>query len=94
MSGEVFVLPAVLGIEQAGALKQDLLTLAALADPVEIDGSAVQQATTAPLQLLAAFARERHARAAPLQWRSVSPSLHSAAATLGIAAALGIKDSA
>jgi len=90
MTAEVFVLPSVLGMEQAAMLKQDLLTLAAMPDPVEIDGGAVQQIGTAPLQLLVAFARERHARSAPLSWRDVSESLHNAATTLGVAAALAL----
>ena len=94
MTAEVFVLPAALGMEQAASLKQDLLSLCAMSGAVELDGSAVQQVGTAPLQLLAAFARERTARAAPMQWRAISEPLRGAAATLGIAAALGFKDSA
>jgi len=92
MTAEVFVLPAILGMEQAASLKQDLVSLAAMSGPIELDGSAVQQIGTAPLQLLVALAQERKARSASMQWRSVSEPLQSAAATLGIASALGFKD--
>lgn len=90
MTAEVFVLPAVLGMEQAGSLKQDLLALVVM-NEVELDGSAVQQVATAPLQLLVAFARERQSRTAPTRWRGVSESLHSVATTLGVADALQLK---
>ncbi len=85
MTAEVFVLPAILGMEQAASLKQDLVSLAAMSGAIELDGSAVQQIGTAPLQLLVAFARERNQRSAPMRWRAVSDSLRSAAATIGLA---------
>ncbi|HZP12982.1 MAG TPA: STAS domain-containing protein [Nevskiaceae bacterium] len=91
MTAEVFVLPALLGMEQAASLKQDLVSLAAMSGAIELDGSAVQQIATAPLQLLAAFARERQSRAAPMRWRGVSDPLHSAATTLGVTDALQLQ---
>jgi ABC-type transporter Mla MlaB component len=83
-------LPADLGIEHAAALKALLLPVAAQAVTVRIDGAAVSRLHAAPLQLLAAFWRDRRDRGLATDWVQASTSLREAAATLGLAGLLNL----
>jgi anti-anti-sigma regulatory factor len=88
MSVAVLSLPARLTVDQAALLKEQLLAQADVPGMLEIDGLAVDQAETAGLQLLLAFAIARQSGNLGLRWRGASESLRSAAVAMGISAQL------
>ena len=57
---------------------------------VQIDGSAVDRADTAALQLLAVFVRDMRAEARAVEWVGCSVGLRKAANGLGLSMALGL----
>ncbi len=75
-------------------LKSALCALLAHEGPVTLDAAAVERIDTAALQLLAAFVRDRRLAGAALQWRAVSPALHSAARLLGMDTMLALDEAA
>jgi hypothetical protein len=77
-------LPSDLGIEQAAALKALLRPVVTEPAAVRIDGGAVGRLHAAPLQVLAAFWRDRRDHGLTTCWAQTSTGLREAAATLGL----------
>jgi ABC-type transporter Mla MlaB component len=71
-------------VAEAGSLKASLVRLVSQAKPVTLDVSALQRIDAAGLQLLAAFVRDRRARARAVEWRGRAPALEAAAKLLGL----------
>lgn len=86
----VVMLPDALGIEQAAALKCTLLEVVSMPQAVTLDGSAVREVHTAPLELLGLFWRERAQLGCKTRWQSPSAVLCEAAAQLGLNSLLGL----
>lgn len=84
------VLAETLGIEQAAQLKSTLLAALAAPGVLTLDGSAVRELHTAPLELLVLFWRERRQLGRETRWQSPSAALREAATQLGITALLGL----
>ena len=82
------VLGASCTIQDARALREQMLAQAAHAGPFEIDGSAVQQIDTAGVQLVVAFALDCLERNVPYVWKGRSPALDDAIRVLGVGALL------
>ena len=81
----VVVLPADCRIAAQAALKAELLGALEQGAIVMLDGSQVERADTAALQLLVLFRRELQARGGTLDWRGASEALNEAAGLLGLA---------
>ncbi|MBI2382659.1 MAG: STAS domain-containing protein [Gammaproteobacteria bacterium] len=77
-------LPAVLSIAGAAALHQALVSCLDKRQLIELDASAVLEADTAGLQLLAAFLRDRRESGRDVRWKNVSEPLVRAAGMLGL----------
>ncbi len=84
------VLPAVLDISGAEALKAQLITLLESPEAPCLDGSAVESADTASLQVLQAVQAALAARQQAIAWHKPSASLSNAARTLGLQIELGL----
>jgi len=82
------VLPASCTIKEAQSLKAHLLAQLELPGPCEIEGGDVQQADTAGVQLVLAFALECLERNLPYSWKSRSPVFEEAVRVLGVGALL------
>lgn len=80
----VLVLPEQLHISEVESLKDRLLPRLADAGPIVVDGSAVERADGASLQLLCAFVRTAQERGIGIQWQGRSAGLTEAATTLGL----------
>ncbi len=61
-------------------------------DGVRVDGSAVQSADTAGLQLLVALRRDALANGNSFAWHGTSPTLLEVGAVLGLSASLGFTE--
>jgi anti-anti-sigma regulatory factor len=72
-------------IREADQLKQQLLEHLDAPEPLFVDGSAVEKADTAGVQLLVAFALDCMERGISFGWPGRSRALESAIATLGVA---------
>ena len=81
----VVVLPPDCRIAAQAALKAELLGVLEKGAIVVLDGSQVERADTAALQLLVLFRRELQARGGTLDWRGASEALNEAAGLLGLA---------
>jgi anti-anti-sigma regulatory factor len=81
----VVVLPADCRIAAQAALKAELLGALKQGAIVVLDGSQVERADTAALQLLVLFQRELQARGGTLGWRGASEAINEAAGLLGLA---------
>jgi phospholipid transport system transporter-binding protein len=81
----VVVLPADCRIAAQAALKAELLGALEKGAIVVLDGSQVERADTAALQLLVLFRRELQARGGRLGWRGASEAINEAAGLLGLA---------
>ena len=81
----VVVLPADCRIAAQAALKAELLGALEKGASVTLDGSQVERADTAALQLLVLFRRELQARGGTLDWRGTSEAINEAAGLLGLA---------
>jgi anti-anti-sigma regulatory factor len=77
-------LPANIGIREGGALKEQLLPLLGLDDPVAIDVSDVQRIDTVGLQLLFAFCRDRTAEKRSVIFQGDSEAMRTAVAVLNL----------
>lgn len=79
-----------LGIEEAGALQQQLL--AAVDEPrvVELDAHDVRDIHTAALELFCLFCRDRRAAGRVTRWADPSDTLRSAATLLGMTTLLAL----
>lgn len=84
------VLPAEIGIQEAEALRLELLALIASGAPVVIGAAAVQRIGTAGLQVLASLAKTLDANGVPLTLREPTAALIDAARCLGLHGLLGI----
>ena len=82
-----------LGIREAAELRERLLA-AIEAGSLVLDGSAVERADSAGLQLLVSLQRSLAARGETLTYRGVSPALADAAKILGLTAACCLPDGA
>ena len=80
----VIVLDSKLCIKDIHQLKESLAAALESDEPVVIDGSAVESADTAALQLLTAFAIVAHGRPGTLTWKSASPALQELASMLDL----------
>jgi len=74
----------VLDIAIAADLREALLEALRGGQPVTLDGSAVERADTAALQVLAAFFQDARSRGIPVRWHSPSAALLQAATLLGM----------
>jgi phospholipid transport system transporter-binding protein len=81
----VVVLPADCRIAAQAALKAELLGALEKGAIVVLDGSQVERADTAALQLLVLFRRELQACGGRLGWRGASEAINEAAGLLGLA---------
>ncbi|NLC61786.1 MAG: STAS domain-containing protein [Gammaproteobacteria bacterium] len=78
-----------LGIDASGALKT-ALAAHLHAPSVELDAGGVERVHTAGLQVLLAWWQARESAGRQTRWSGCSETLRSAAATLGLATALGL----
>lgn len=76
-------LAAELGIDQAVALKAELLAQLDDEAPVRIDAAAVRRVHAASLQLLCLYCRERRAAGRSVEFLQASDSLRQSAALFG-----------
>ena len=83
-STDVLRLAAQCGIRECSALRQELLALLDVPEPVAIDAGAVQRADTTTLQLLFAFERDRAAHGLKVTWEARSAAFSQAATQLGL----------
>jgi anti-anti-sigma regulatory factor len=83
-------LAAQICIVQAADLHRLLVSRLAAAQPIEIDGSRVEEIDTAILQLLASLWRTAGDRGVACSWRGVSESLRYAANLIGVAGVLAL----
>ncbi|MDA8348001.1 MAG: STAS domain-containing protein [Pseudomonadota bacterium] len=90
----LLVLQAECTLTDAAELKSALCRLSDHDGTVTLDAAAVERIDTAALQLLAAFVRDRRLAGAALQWRAVSPAVHSAARLLGMDTMLALNEAA
>jgi anti-anti-sigma regulatory factor len=81
-------LPARLDIQNAAALKAALLPFESEPSAIEIDGSAVEAADTAGLQLLVALVHGRRTAQRDVRWSARSDALFHAVTQLGLGSAL------
>jgi anti-anti-sigma regulatory factor len=77
-------LPMRATLRECMALKQQLLGLVESAESVTIDVTDVELIDTAALQLLFAFGRERIAKGLSTCWQGDSPTVRTAATTMGL----------
>lgn len=81
----------MLDISVVTELRAHLLEALAAKYPVRLDGSAVERADTAVLQVLTAFFQDARAQDISVQWTSASDALIRSAELLGIADILVLK---
>ena len=86
---DVVTLDSDLGIEHCAALKEALAGHLD-ASQRQVDAGAVRRVHAAGLQVLVAWWRDREAAGCRTQWAACSETLHAAATTLGLDAALGL----
>ncbi len=89
-SSLVIKLPAELGIEEAGGLRQLLAKDVADSRTVTLDASEIQRIHAAALQLFCMFCKDRRKAGRDVSWREPSPALRSAAALLGATTLLSL----
>ncbi len=89
-SSAVVKLPADLGIEQAGSLRETLLKNLNDARNVTLDASEIQRIHAAALQLFCMFCKDRRAAGREVSWREPSLALRSAATLLGATTLLSL----
>jgi ABC-type transporter Mla MlaB component len=77
-------------LREAAALQASLVAAASDADPLTLDGGAVQRIDTAGLQLLVALARHQAAAGHRLEWQAASSELLRCSDRLGLIDALGL----
>lgn len=77
-------LPANCTVQDAAALKRELLALASVAAPIALDARGAERVDTATVQLLCAFVRDRTANNLAVQWLGHSPAIAEAARLLGV----------
>lgn len=82
--GTCIQLGATCTIREAGDLKQQLLAHLEAPPPLFIDGSAVERADTASVQLLVAFSLDCMERGIEYGWAGRSPALNRAIDLLGV----------
>ena len=75
-------------LRDANALKEQLLKLKDMAEPVTLEVGAVQRIETANLQVLGAFVRDRVKAGRRVHWSGESPALSQAIRLLGLNALL------
>lgn len=81
----------MLDISVVGELRVLLLEALAAKQSVVLDGSAVERADTAALQVLTAFFQDARSQDIVVQWSSASEALIHSAELLGIADILDLK---
>jgi anti-anti-sigma regulatory factor len=80
-----YVLPEVLDIAAAPALKEGLIEAGSATDQITVDGSKVERVSTPVVQVLAAAARDFTAEGRSFQLRDASQPLVFAFEDLGLA---------
>ncbi len=86
----VVKLPADVGIEEAGNLRETLLKNLNDARKVTLDASEIQRIHAAALQLFCMFCKDRRAAGREVSWREPSQALKGAAALLGATTLLSL----
>lgn len=86
----VIPLPAELSIEDAGALRQQLIAHVDDEATVTFSAADISRIHTAALQLFCLFCRDRRAAGRSVHWSRPSPALRSAAALLGATTLLAL----
>lgn len=89
-SSVLIKLPADLGIEQAGSLRETLLKNLNDAKNVTLDASEIQRIHAAALQLFCMFCKDRRAAGRDVSWREPSLALKGAATLLGATTLLSL----
>lgn len=89
-SSLVIKLPAELGIEEAGGLRQMLAKDVADQRVVTLDASDIQRIHAAALQLFCMFCKDRRKAGRDVSWREPSAALRGAAALLGATTLLSL----
>lgn len=82
----------MLDISMVAELRALLLEALAAKQPVMLDGSAVERADTAVLQVLTAFFQDARSQDIAVQWSSASEALTRSAELLGIADILDLNE--
>lgn len=83
-------LPADLHMGGVEALRQTLVEQVKADAPLVIDGAAVDRVSTAGIQLLVAFFRDRGSAQKPTSWTQISDALRDAIQWLGLAEHLAL----
>ena len=89
---EALCLPATLDLTGADALLGRLQDRFARDDALLIDGSAVEQISSACMQVLVAARVHACARGTPFRMKAMSPVLRDAAHDMGLLGALGVEE--
>ncbi len=87
--GDSLALPPILDLMAAEPLCRTLVRRSHAADPVLLDGAAVERVSTASLQVLLAAAADARARGVAFGLHNPSGALTEALADLGLPADLG-----
>lgn len=85
-------LPEALCISEAGRLYRELMSLLSGRQPITLNGSQVETADTAGMQVLTAFHREANRIGISIRWQEPSASLTRAAVTLGLSEELHLEN--
>jgi anti-anti-sigma regulatory factor len=86
----VVKLPAELGIEQAGSLRETLMKNLNDVRTVTLDATDIQRIHAAALQLFCMFCKDRRAAGRDVSWREPSLALRGAATLLGATTLLSL----
>lgn len=86
----VVKLPAELGIEQAGSLRETLMKNLNDVRNVTLDATEIQRIHAAALQLFCMFCKDRRAAGRDVSWREPSLALRGAATLLGASTLLSL----
>ena len=89
MPAPMFVLASHCTAKDAVAMKASLCGIVAEMLPVAFDVDNVQRIDAATMQLLCAFAKERHSRDLKVEWRGTSRVFEEAVKLLGVGDLLG-----
>jgi anti-anti-sigma regulatory factor len=89
-SSLIVKLPAELGIEEAGSLRETLMKNLNDARSVTLDASEIKRIHAAALQLFCMFCKDRRAAGRDVSWREPSLALRGAATLLGATTLLSL----
>ncbi|MFN7952422.1 MAG: STAS domain-containing protein [bacterium] len=83
-------LPALVDLDCASSLREQLLAALAGGDSVTLDCAAVERIDTAGAQVLLAFLADMGAKGSSVRWSEVGPAARASVARLGLTARLAL----